>query len=257
MARPPREPNWRAWLESWDRQQESFNPDRERRFEAMFDVLAARLPPRFTALDLGSGPGSLSLRLLRRFPRARVIAVDFDPVLLRVGQGALRGVFRRVTWVDTDLGSPGWTEQLPSGRIDAAVSTTALHWLRPAELRRVYRDLQRILRPGAVFLNGDYLPWDSDRRRLRRLAESVRTARTGGKSLAAEWGPWRHWWARVERERALAPLVRERQARFGGLHPHREPTSIGFHERALRQAGFREVAVVWQDLENRVLFAVR
>jgi len=52
-------------------------------------------------------------------------------------------------------------------------------------------------------------------------------------------------------------LFREREARFGGLHPEREPTSIAFHERALRRAGFRDVAVVWQDFENRVLLGIR
>ena len=43
-------------LTSWDAQQESFNPDRERRFSSMFDVLGASVPKRFTALDLGPDP---------------------------------------------------------------------------------------------------------------------------------------------------------------------------------------------------------
>ena len=87
MARQAHELDYAAWLARWDDQQESFNPNRERRFEAMFDILEAWLPRRFTALDLGCGPGSLSARLLRRFPAARVVAVDFDPVVLRIGQG--------------------------------------------------------------------------------------------------------------------------------------------------------------------------
>src|SRR5437867_12833692 len=129
MARTPREPDWKGLLASWDRQQESFNPDRERRFDVMFEVLRARLPRRFTALDLGCGPGSLTARLLRRFPAARVVAVDFDPVVLRVGRGALRGFGRRIMWVDANLGARGWTTAVPLRRFDAAVSTTALHWL--------------------------------------------------------------------------------------------------------------------------------
>jgi hypothetical protein len=37
----------------------------------MFDALAALLPPSFVALDLACGPGSISQRLLGRFPDAR------------------------------------------------------------------------------------------------------------------------------------------------------------------------------------------
>src|SRR2546422_10781828 len=97
------------WLARWDLQQESYNPSRERRFNAMFDVLGANLPRRFTAIDLGCGLGSLTARLLRRFPAARVVAVDFDPVILRVGQRALRDLSRRIAWVDADLGARRWT----------------------------------------------------------------------------------------------------------------------------------------------------
>src|SRR5437867_11910417 len=129
MARQAPELDYAKWLARWDKQQESFNPGRERRFDAMFDVLAAALPRRFTALDLGCGPGSLTARLLRRFPAARVVAVDFDPVVLQVGRGALSGLGNRITWVDANLGAPGWTTAVPLRRFDAAVSTTALHWL--------------------------------------------------------------------------------------------------------------------------------
>jgi SAM-dependent methyltransferase len=256
MAQRGRGPDWKKWLERWDRQQESFNPDRERRFEAMFDVLDAWLPDRFTAIDLGCGPGSLSQRLLRRFPKAHVVAVDFDPVALRLGRESLASLRPRITWVDADIGKEGWTKQLPLRRVDAAVSTTALHWLRPEALRRLYRDLGRLIRRGGVFLNGDILPWGPDRRTLRRLADEVRATRFGGKSLQSEWGPWRAWWSAIEKVPALRTEFDERRAR-SSEHPPEWPSSLSIHARALRQAGFREVEVVWQDFENRILFAVR
>ncbi len=254
MAATPREPDWRRWLESWDRQQEGFQPNRERRFDAMLDVLEASLPARFTVLDLGSGPGSLTVRVLRRFPRARAVALDVDPVLLQIGRGALRDLRGRIAWVEADLRRPDWSERLPRGRLDAAVSTTALHWLGAANLRRVYRDLGRRIRPGGVFLDGDAMPWDAGRPRLRRLAKNVdrlRHRRQPHEDL------WRAWWRRVERDPFLAPLFRERKAIFGGLHPHHEEVPLASHERALRAAGFREVAVVWQDGDDRVLLGIR
>ena len=257
MARQAPELDYAKWLARWDKQQESFNPNRERRFDAMFDVLEAWLPRRFTALDLGCGPGSLSARLLRRFPAARVVAVDFDPVVLRIGQGALRGLRDRITWIDADLGARGWTTQLRNRHFDAGLSTTALHWLSPVRLRRLYYDIGELLRAGGVFLNGDILPWEAKRRNLRRLVEGIRRHRFGGKSLQAEWAPWRRWWRDLEKESALKAEFRERKSRFSKPHGASDLIPLDFHERALRRAGFRDVEVVWQELEDRILLAVR
>jgi SAM-dependent methyltransferase len=250
------EPYWGKWLRRWDVQQESFNPERERRFSVMFDVVEARVGKRFVALDLGSGPGSLSARLLRRFPRARCVAVDFDPVALRVGRGALGSFGGRLRWVDARLGRPGWIEQLPAGRYDVALSTTALHWLGGAELRQLYRDLHGLLRKGGVFLDGDRLAWGPKHRELSRLAESVRRLRFRGASLDSEWAAWTKWWEDAQELSELRPLFRLRKERQS-QHPKEGDLPLDAHARALRRAGFREVAVVWQDLENRVLFAAR
>lgn len=256
MERKARAPSWRALLRSWDDQQESFNRLRERRFTMMFDALEASVPKRFTALDLGSGPGSLSVRLLRRFPGARVIAVDYDPVTLRIGRGALGTFGGRLTWVDAKLGAPGWTERLPRGKADAALSTTALHWLPEAHLVRFYRDLGGRLRRGGVFLNGDHLPWDERSRGLSRLAEKMRRLRSPTTMHGNEWKAWETWWASAERIPALRPYFEER-GRRSAHHPRHGETSLTVHEEALRRAGFRDIGVIWQYLSNRVLFARR
>ena len=249
-------PDWAKLLRGWDAQQESFNMDRERRFSAMFDVVEAQVGKRFTALDLGSGPGSLSARLLRRFPRARTVAVDYDPVALRVGEGALGSCGGRLTWVDAHLGTPGWTDKLPARKYDVALSTTALHWLEETNLRKFYRDLGRVIRRGGVFLDGDRLSWGTKHRHLSQLAESVRLVRFRGIPLDSEWAGWREWWARAERIPELAPQFRVREARMAG-HPNHTDVPLDIHIQALRRAGFRETAIVWQDHENRVLYALR
>jgi SAM-dependent methyltransferase len=256
MTTRGRPPDWKAWLERWDSQQESFNPHRERRFEVMLDVLAASLPKRFTALDLGAGPGSLSLRLLRRFPSARSIAVDYDPVTRRIGQGAIGDVGGRLTWVDAKLGAPGWTDRLPRGPIDAALSTTALHWLTEPDLRRLYRDLGRRLRRGAVFLNGDHLPWGPRSRGLSQLADRVDRLHRRGDPRGRSWKPWRDWWAAVEQLPQLAAEV-EARGRREAHHPRHGDLPLEVHEDGLRRAGFRDIGVVWGGFENWVLYARR
>ena len=230
---------------------------REVRFEAMFDVLAATLPKRFHALDLGSGPGSLSARLLRRFPRATVVAVDRDPVTLRIGEVALGSLGGRLSWCDADLASGGWSRRLPLRRYDAALSTTALHWLEPDRLRALYRELRGRLRPKGVLLNGDFVPWPEREPRMTRLADRVRRVRYRGNFAAVMRTEWRDWWRRAEATPGLAAEFVEHRRRFPTGHPHGRVGSVDVHLRALRDAGFRDATVVWQDFENRVVLGRR
>ena len=247
---------WGTWFRSWERQQESYNRARERRFTAMLDIVAASVPPRFVALDLGCGPGSLSYRLLRRFPQARCVAVDFDPVVLRIGQGALGTAGGRLTWTPADLRDPGWSRALPVRRFDVALSTTALHWLEERTLARLYRDLSRYLRPGGIFLDGDRFPWGSKEPVLARLAERVRSLGSGAEGRKHGWDRWRAWWAAAERDPELRPLFAERE-RSGRQHPKNGDASLAFHRRALLRAGFSPVEVVWRSHENGILYARR
>src|ERR1700729_840163 len=99
------EVDWVVWLRRWDAQQEGYVPERETRFSVMLDVLDELLPESFVALDLGCGPGSISQRLLARFPAAKAIAVDIDPVMLALGRGVLGTMDGRLRWVQADLES--------------------------------------------------------------------------------------------------------------------------------------------------------
>jgi trans-aconitate methyltransferase len=71
----------------------------------MLDALSQLLAESFVALDLACRPGSLSQRLLARFPGARVIAVDIDPVMVAIGRSALGTVDGRLRWIEVDLAS--------------------------------------------------------------------------------------------------------------------------------------------------------
>src|SRR5512135_395102 len=138
--------NWHEWMQRWDKQQSGYLPDREQRFTAMLDVLEALLPERFVTLDLASGPGSISQRLLNRFPLARSVALDFDPVLLLLGQKVLGDMQGRLRWVEADLRDATWHTLLGEEQVDAVLSTTALHWLTPGTLVQVYHQLGKLVR---------------------------------------------------------------------------------------------------------------
>jgi len=243
----------RTWLERWDAQQQRHIPDREERFTAMVEALAAFAGQTPRVLDLGAGPGSLSARVLERLPGAHVVALDTDPVLLAIGRAAL-GQDERLTFVDADLRG-SWVEALPlPPPYDAAVSTTALHWLGLADLIRFYASLARVLRPGAVFLDGDRFDYDHDQQAIARGVQALRDDIPAAESSADDW---EGWWAAIEDEEAFASEVVERRRRRHD-HPHDNAAhSYEFHRAALLAAGFAEVGTVWQRLTNRVLIAVR
>lgn len=249
--------DWEGWLQRWDAQQSGYVPEREERFQVMLDVLEALLPEEFVALDLGCGPGAISQRLLDRFPAARCVAIDFDPVMLALGQGALGTRDGRLRWIDGDLAEEGWLEATGEAVVDAALSTTALHWLPAPRLVEIYRDLGALLRPGGVFLNGDNMDFGPNLPTLQRVVQEARDRDWSDESFAARGiETAEEWWEALEREPAMAPLIAERTRR---LASKQRPSSASFdlHVGALRDAGFREVATVWQSGTDRVLVAVR
>jgi SAM-dependent methyltransferase len=250
--------DWASWLRRWDIQQEGYVPEREARFTAMFDALAALLPESFVALDLACGPGSISQRLLGRFPQAQAIAADIDPVMLALGRGAVGTADGRLRWVDVDLASPDWLEALGETRVDAVLSSTALHWLWPEPLTRLYRDLGRLLRPGGLLLNGDHLAFGPGQPSLARLSDGALEQQWSDAAFAARGVETaEQWWAALSAEPGVAPLLAERARRFAGKQRQETPPDFDFHVATLRDAGFREVGTIWQVLSDRVLLAVR
>lgn len=269
-----------AWIKRWDAQQQVYMPDREERFTALIDAVeegAGRPDP--LVLDLGCGPGSLAVRLLDRLPAAIVVAVDADPLLLALGRAAwadrLAGRAADsaadaaagpgaagaggLRFADLDLRVPGWSGALGLGRpADAAVSTTALHWLPPDALARMYAEVATVLRPGGLLLNGDHLA--EDKRTAPTLVRLGKALIEREEQRRAAPGPretWTDWWDAVTADPELAGLAQERARRAVESEHHGSPSGrMDVHVAALRAAGFTEIGTLWQRGDNRLLCAV-
>ncbi|MGI5373447.1 class I SAM-dependent methyltransferase [Streptomyces sp. CA-251387] len=246
------------WVERWERQQQRYAVDREERFTVIADVVeqavAGRARP--SVVDLGCGPGSLAARLARRLPDADIVGVDMDPLLLELARTHHADAAR---YVDTVIGEEGWTRALELDRpLDAAVSTTALHYLSVDTLERVYRQLAGLLRPGGVLVNGDHFPHDDPG--LAELAGRL-GRRHAERRQAFAHEDWACWWTAVAEDPELTDLLAERRRR------RRPPATTGTgsaaclsvpaHQRLLRQAGFRHVGAVWQYGDSHVVVAIR
>jgi SAM-dependent methyltransferase len=107
-------------------------------------------------LEIGPGPG-LTTDLLRERVQ-RVTAVEIDPSLGEPLRDRLAGTNVDVIVADaTDAG-------LPDGRFSAAACFSVLHHMPSREDQdRLFSQLHRVLRPGAIFVGQDSLDLESMR----------------------------------------------------------------------------------------------
>ena len=255
--------NWNALLASWDKQQTAYIEFREERFSLMIQALADHLGERFTFVDLGCGPGSLTQRILDAFPQATAIAVDTDPVLLTMARHFLARFGTRASVVDADMRAPDWTARLPVQQIDAAVSTTAMHWLMPEQLIKAYSDIVALMPAGGMVLNGDHFAFERTAPCAHQLSLADRSRAQKRLLAQPDVLNWESWWQAMEREPALQAAFAERaskQAQADAIYGERHTSTLSnlsLHELALRHAGCSEVATIWQRFENRILMGIK
>jgi SAM-dependent methyltransferase len=124
------------------------------------DRLPLDLPGRPHILDAGCGTGLIAYYLLRRCPRAEVVAFDVDRRMLVVmGRSARRRpeVSERLTIAEGDLGAPERLRRLDDGRMlvpppggyDAITAGAALEHV---PLQETLERLHLLLKPGGLLL---------------------------------------------------------------------------------------------------------
>src|SRR5436305_1234974 len=120
-------------------------------------------------LDLGAGPGAYLELMLDRFPGARGTWMDGSDAMVELARGQLARFGDRVTYVVMDVEELDPAAFAPA---DAIVSSRVLHHFTPDSLRRIYRALAAIAKPGGFVCNLDHVGspddyWHDAYRRLR------------------------------------------------------------------------------------------
>ncbi|MFB7110250.1 class I SAM-dependent methyltransferase [Streptomyces sp. NPDC056291] len=245
--------DWAAWQESWDRQQEWYMPDREERFRIMFDMVEALVGTAPRVLDLACGTGSITARLLARFPGATSTGVDLDPALLAIARGTFDGD-DRVSFVTTDLKDPDWPAKLPYDSYDAVLTATALHWLHSEPLAALYGRVAELVRDGGVFMNADHMI-DETTPRINAAERAQRHARMEQAKRAGALD-WAEWWQLAAKDPVLAEPT-ARRFEIYGEHADVDMPSAAWHARVLRDQGFTEARPVWCSPSDTLLLALK
>lgn len=135
------------------------------------------LGPGQRLLDLGCGTGTLAILAQRRHPRATVVGLDGDPVILGIARRKARRA-RVVVQFDE-----GMAAALPyaDGSFDAVTSTLMLHHLTHDHQLRALAEARRVLRPGGRLVVADFAPPPNRRMAVVRRAGRLLTRLHGGR----------------------------------------------------------------------------
>lgn len=131
--------------------------------ETDFDELVRIIEPRDkeTILDAGSGYGSVSREILKRFSslNLEVILYDLHEVQLNRGIHELAGFFNeeylcnQINFVHGDLRNI----DLPNNSIDKIIAKMVIHEIPQHDQKRVFSEFYRVLKPG-----GKLIIWDTN-----------------------------------------------------------------------------------------------
>src|SRR5690606_2057252 len=101
-------------------------------------------------------------------------------------------------------------EALDGRQVDAAVSTTALHWLDADVLMSLYRALGSVVREGGVFLNGDHMDYPASEGGIGAAVRAIRDRRTEAAFTRPEMEDYQAWHDEFRALPELASLIQER-----------------------------------------------
>jgi tRNA (cmo5U34)-methyltransferase len=173
-------------------------------------------------LELGSGTGNLSLRLVESFPRAELTFVDGSAEMIsvvrsRVEESALQST-SRITYVESrfeDL-------DFPAGSFDLVVSSISLHHVD--DKGRLYARVRSFLKPGGRFC----------------FADQIRGEPESNHKLN-----WERWLEFCRAPGNCTPEEIDSLLQHAAAHDHY--TTLTEHTALLGKAGFSEIDCVWRN----------
>ena len=142
-------------------------------------------------LEIGSGSGHTSVKVLLAEPRAVLTAVDNEPIMIKQAKNFLKDfIFQgRIEFVESD--ALEYLKTVKDETFDAFVSAWLLHNFKSNYRKKVLKEIYRVLKKGGFFVNGDNYAFDEEHLekkeldwQLKKLEKFVSMGKPG---LKKEW----------------------------------------------------------------------
>ena len=223
-----------------------FNPERERQFDVIGDLVGAVLEGESAPLivELCCGAGDLAAFLLQKFPAARYLALDGSPAMLAEATRQCAAFRERLATQRFDLGSNDWRRMREQPR--AVVSSLAVHHLDGHGKRKLFRNLHSLLAPGGAFV----------------LADIMRPASQAGFAVAAEAYERAVAMRSLAERGDLSMLEKLRELRWNYFrYPDDDaidqPSTVKEHLEWLEESGFHGVDLYWALAGHAIVSGVK
>jgi tRNA (cmo5U34)-methyltransferase len=203
---------------------------RERKRVAQRLFVAQMLPfdeqDAFTLLDLGAGTGAAARGVLSVYPNAKAVLADWSPQMMEAGVQAMAPYADRYRYVELDLTSETWPDELPS-QVGAAVTSMCIHHIPDSAKRNVFRQVYQRLAPGGWYLNMDPVVATDP------AVEAV----------------WERVSVRMDPSTVDSRHPKTEEARIRRANHVRYMIDLDLQLGYLREAGFAAVDVYWKQLD--------
>lgn len=197
----------------------------------MIEALVSALPfarnRKIRVVDLGCGTGTITKKLKERFPSAVVTCVDFSGNMLELAQNKLQA-YKDVSFIESDCRHFEF-----SAGYDAVITSLTLHHLRTgSEKKALYKKIFKGLRKNGVFYSAD-LALGANKYLQRMYLEK---------------------WAEILRTFLTADQIRQNEKNY---KREDHPFTLAEEFAWLKQAGFRDLDVIWKTYHFAVFGGVK
>lgn len=228
-------------VKGYNRKQQLLVPKKTEMLETMVQVLPFPQDMAIDVLEFGSGLGALTEQILQRYSRARITCVDSSSEMLQTAKNQLAKYVNQISFVQGDFNDEKWMNSIDK-QYDLIASSIALHYLRPENRDRFYRQCYELLNSSGCFVNGT--GFKAKDPMIQQMLDSFQAQYIQQQLKRLH-----------ERDLSIEEIERKRKV-------NRKQAGVQFYTvdeqvTSLRYAGFSQVGCVWRYFQMAIVLAIK